>query len=153
MNILLILLALVICGAMIFIQPTAAPSALAMCALVSLPTIIVLIRTHNDRQFLLRLFLIGLLARMVIGTIIYTARLEDFFGGDANTYDALGQALNASWHGNDFQRQIYTNYVESGAGAWGMFYLVAIVYELIGNNIFAIQLINASVGSASAIIV
>ena len=85
MNILLIVLALIICGAMIFLQPTAAPSALVMCALVSLPTIIVLIRTHNDRTFLLRLFLVGLLARMVIGTIIYTANLEEFFGGDAIT--------------------------------------------------------------------
>ena len=153
MNILLISVALVICGAMIFVQPTAAPSALAMCALVSLPTIIILIRSHNDRAFLLRLFLVGLLARMIIGTIIFTAQLEDFFGGDAITYDLLGQSLNQSWHGDDFHRQIYNNFVASGAGAWGMLYLVAIVYELIGNNIFAIQLINASVGSATAIIV
>ena len=34
-----------------------------------------------------------------------------------------------------------------------MLYMVAIVYELIGTNIFAIQLINASVGAATAIIV
>jgi dolichyl-phosphate-mannose-protein mannosyltransferase len=153
MNILLIGLGLLICGAMIFLQPTHAPSALAMCALVSLPTTIILIRTRNDKAFLLRLFLIGLLARMVIGTIIFTAGLEDFFGGDATTYDIFGQSLVQSWHGDDFHRQAYENFVASGASAWGMLYLVAGVYELIGTNIFAIQLINASVGSATAIIV
>ncbi|HEU5459353.1 MAG TPA: glycosyltransferase family 39 protein [Pyrinomonadaceae bacterium] len=153
MNILLIGLALIICGAMIFLQPTHAPSALAMCALVSLPTTIILIRTRDDRAFLLRLFLIGLLARMVIGTIIYTAHLEEFFGGDALTYDFYGQSLVKSWHGDDFHTETYNNFVASGASAWGMLYLVAIVYELIGSNIFAIQLINASVGSATAIIV
>ena len=153
MNILLIGLALVICSGMIVIQPNVAPSALAMCALVSLPTTIILIRTRDDKTFLLRLFLLGLLARMVIGTIIFTAHLEDFFGGDANTYDIFGQALVQLWHGDDYQRQAYENFVASGASAWGMLYLVAIVYELIGTNIFAIQLINASVGSASAIVV
>ena len=153
MNILLIGLALAICGGVIFVQPTLAPSALAMCALVSLPTTIILIRTRNDRAFLLRLFLLGLLVRMIIGTIILTAHLEDFFGGDANTYDMLGQSLVQSWHGDDFHRQAYENFVSSGASAWGMLYLVAIVYELIGTNIFAIQLINASVGSATAIVV
>jgi 4-amino-4-deoxy-L-arabinose transferase-like glycosyltransferase len=153
MNILLIGLGLLICGGMIFLQPSHAPSALAMCALVSLPTIAVLIRTHNDREFLMRLFLIGLLARFVIGTIIFTAHWENFFGGDAITYDSLGQSLVLSWHGDDFARQAYENFAASGAGAWGMLYLVAIVYEIIGTNIFAIQLINASAGSATAIIV
>lgn len=153
MNILLIGLTLLICGAVIFIHPREAPGALAMCATVSVPTLIILARSHLDKTFLLRLFLIGVLARIIVGTVIYYFHLEEFFGGDAYTYDIYGQSLVASWHGDEFHAQAYANFVASGASAWGMIYLVAIVYELIGTNVFAVQLVNASVGSVTAIIV
>lgn len=153
MNILLIGLTLLICGAVIFIKPSEAPGALAMCAAVSLPTIIVLARSHNDKTFLLRLFILAVLVRIILATLIFTFHWEDFFGGDANTYDIYGQSLAASWHGDDFHAQAYANFVASGASAWGMIYLVAIVYELIGTNMFAIQLVNASIGAATAVIV
>jgi 4-amino-4-deoxy-L-arabinose transferase-like glycosyltransferase len=153
MNILLIGLALVICGAVMSIKPIEAPAALAMCAVASLPTAFILIRDRTDRTFLLRLFLLAVLARIVLGTIIFSMGLEDFFGGDAITYDQFGQSLVESWHGNEFHSEAYTNFVSSGASAWGMLYLVAGVYELVGANIFAIQLINASVGATTAILV
>jgi 4-amino-4-deoxy-L-arabinose transferase-like glycosyltransferase len=152
MNILLLVLALAVSGAVIFLNPAHGPGALAMCAIVSLPTAIVLIRSRDDKTFLLRLFLIALLVRICIASVIFYANLEEFFGGDANTYDLFGQSLVQSWAGNEFHSTAYTNFVASGASAWGMLYLVAIVYELIGTNIFAIQLINASVGAATAII-
>ena len=153
MNILLIGLTLVICGAAIFIKPVEAPGALAMCAAVSLPTLIILARSHDDKTFLMRLFLIAVLVRIILATVIFVGHMEEFFGGDANTYDIFGQSLVQSWHGNEFHDFAFTNFVSSGASAWGMLYLVAGVYELIGTNMFAIQLINASVGAASAIIV
>lgn len=153
MNILLIALALAICGGVIFLNPVDAPGAFAMCAVVSLPTAIILIRNRTDKTFLLRLFLIALLARILLGTVIFMAHLEEFFGGDANTYDVFGQSLVEAWAGNEFHSTAYTNFVASGASAWGMLYLVAAVYKLIGTNMFAIQLINASVGSVTAIIV
>ena len=153
MNILLIALALGISGAVIFLNPVHGPGALAMSAIVSLPTFFILIRTRQDRTFLLRIFLIALLVRIILGTVIFMAHLEDFFGGDANTYDIFGQSLVQSWHGNEFHTQAYQNFVASGASAWGMLYLVASVYELIGTNILAIQFINASIGAATAIIV
>jgi hypothetical protein len=153
MNILLIGLTLLICGAAMFVQPAHAPGALVMCAVVSLPTLIILARSHNDRTFLLRLFILGVLVRIIVASIIFTAHWEEFFGGDANTYDIYGQSLAASWHGNEFHSQAYTNFIASGASAWGMLYLVAIVYELVGTNMFAVQLVNASIGSATAVIV
>ena len=153
MNILLIGLALGICGAVIFLNPVYGPGALAMCALVSLPTTFILIRSHDDRTFLLRLFLLGVLARIIIGTIIYMAHLEEFFGGDAHTYDIFGQSLVRSWHGDEYHTQAYTNFVSSGASAWGMLYVVGIVYELVGPNMLAVQFVNASAGSATAIVV
>ena len=153
MNILLIALTLVICGAVIFIKPSEAPGALAMCAAVSLPAVFILARNRHDKTFLLRLFLLGLLVRIIIGTIIFVGNMEEFFGGDAHTYDYFGQGLVQSWRGNEFYDTAYSNFVASGASAWGMIYLVAIIYELIGTNIFAVQLVNASVGSSTAIIV
>ena len=153
MNILLIGLTLLICGVVIFLKPSEAPGALAMCALVSLPTVFILARTRQDKTFLLRLFLLGVLIRLIVGTIIFVGNMEEFFGGDANTYHYFGASLVQSWHGNDYHDVAYTNFISSGASAWGMVYLVAVVYELIGSNLFAIQLINASLGSVTAIIV
>ena len=153
MNILLIGLTLLLCGVTIFLKPDEAPGALAMCALVSLPTIIILARTREDKTFLLRLFLLGVLARIIVGTIINVGNLEEFFGGDANTYHIFGASLVQSWHGNEFHDMAYENFISSGASAWGMLYLVAGIYELIGTNMFAVQLVNASLGSATAIVV
>lgn len=153
MNILIIGLTLLICGVTIFLKPEEAPGALTMCALVSLPTVFILARTRDDKTFLLRLFLLGVLARIIVGTIINVGNLEEFFGGDANTYHIFGASLVQSWHGNEFHDMAYENFISSGASAWGMLYLVAGIYELIGTNMFAVQLVNASLGSATAIVV
>jgi len=153
MNILLILLTLLICGGVIYVKPSEAPGALAFCAAVSVPTLIVLARSGIEKTFLLRVFLIAVLVRVILGTIIFTGNMEDFFGGDANTYDIFGQSLVESWHGNAYHTAKYEGFVQSGASAWGMLYLVAGVYELIGANKLAIQLINASVGAATAVVV
>jgi hypothetical protein len=47
----------------------------------------------------------------------------------------------------------YQSFVASGAGAWGMLYLVAGIYELVGRNLLAVQLVNASVGAVTGIVV
>ena len=152
MNILITGLMLALCVGVITLKPTAGPGALIVCALVSAPTLIILARPSQERTFLLRLFLLALMIRIVLATIIL-GRMENFFGGDAITYDTLGQSLLAAWHGDAYHATLYSAFVRSGAGAWGMLYMVAGVYELIGSNRFAIQLINASIGAATAIIV
>lgn len=136
-----------------FLNPSQAPGALAFCALACLPTLIVLARTREQKTFLMRLFVVAVLVRIIIATVIFTAHLEEFFGGDANTYDIFGQSLVEAWHGDAYHAGKYKSFVQSGASAWGMIYLVAVVYELIGPNMLAIQLINAAVGSATAIVV
>ena len=88
-----------------------------------------------------------------MGAIIYAGHLEEFFGGDANTYDSFGLSLNAAWHGDIYSAAAYHSFVSSGAGAWGMLYLVAGVYELIGRNMLAIQFINAAVGAATPAVI
>ena len=153
MNTVFILLVVAVCGGTLFVRPSEAPAALAMCAIAALPTIIILARTPEQRTFLMRLFVLALVVRMILAVVIYVGHMEEFFGGDANTYDTFGQSLVEAWHGNEYHQAKYEGFVVSGATAWGMIYLVAAVYELVGPNMLAIQLINAAIGAATAIVV
>jgi 4-amino-4-deoxy-L-arabinose transferase-like glycosyltransferase len=101
----------------------------------------------------MRLFLIAVIIRIVLSMAIFVGHAEEFFGGDANTYDIFGQSLVASWHGDTYHASKFAGFTHTGASAWGMLYLVAVVYEVIGRNMLAIQLINASIGAATAIVV
>ncbi|HEU4832952.1 MAG TPA: glycosyltransferase family 39 protein [Pyrinomonadaceae bacterium] len=134
-------------------MPTEGPGALVMCAVVSAPTLLILARTHDEKTFLLRLFLIGLMVRIVLAAVINMGHMEEFFGGDANTYDIFGQSLREGLHGNSYHMEKYQSFVASGAGAWGMLYLVAGIYEVVGRNLLAVQLVNASIGAATGIVV
>jgi len=153
MNTLIIGLILFICTALIWLMPAEGPGALVMCAVVSLPTILILARTHDEKTFLFRLFLVGLLVRIVLAAVINMGHMEEFFGGDANTYDLFGQSLLQGLYGDDYHMQKYQSFVASGAGAWGMLYLVAGIYNVVGRNMLAIQLVNASVGAATGVVV
>jgi hypothetical protein len=153
MNIVIIASILAIFGGVIFVRPEEGPGALAMCVLTSVPTIIVLARAPEHRTFLMRLFLIAVVVRIVLSMAIFVGHAEEFFGGDANTYDIFGQSLVASWHGDTYHASKFAGFTHTGASAWGMLYLVAAVYEVIGRNMLAIQLINASIGAATAIVV
>jgi 4-amino-4-deoxy-L-arabinose transferase-like glycosyltransferase len=126
---------------------------MAICAVVSLPTLFILLRSHEDRNFLLRLFVLAVLVRVILATFIFIAGYEAFFGGDATTYDIFGKSLLQSWHGDAYHSARYAGFIKSGAGAWGMLYVVAGVYQVVGENRFAVQLINASVGASTAIVV
>src|SRR5687767_5875966 len=100
MNTILIAITLVICGAVIYLLPSAAPGALAFCVGVSIPTLIVLARAGEEKRFVSRLFLLAVLVRIIVASIIYLGNMQEFFGGDANTYHIFGESLNMSWHGD-----------------------------------------------------
>jgi hypothetical protein len=153
MNILIIALILAIFGGVSFMRPEEGPGALAMCVLISVPTIIILARAPEHRTFLMRLFLIALIVRIVLAMVIFVGHMEEFFGGDANTYDIFGQSLVQAWHGDVYHAGKFLSFTQSGASAWGMLYLVGAVYEVIGPNMLAIQLINASVGATTGVVV
>ena len=153
MNTLLIALALAVGGAVIYLIPGQAAGALAFCVLVSVPTLWAVARGGEEKTFLLRLFLLAVVVRIVIASVIYLGNMQEFFGGDANTYHLFGESLNQSWHGDGYHTSRYIAFIQSGAGAWGMLYVVAAVYEVLGANMFAVQLINASVGASTAILI
>jgi hypothetical protein len=111
-------------------------------------------RQENHGRFLLRLFVAGLLARMIVAIAIFTFRGQDFFGGDAITYDVFGNAQLLGWGGDKFSQSIANQFVQSGEGSgWGMVYLVAAVYGIIGRNMLAIQLMNSVFGAATAVVI
>jgi 4-amino-4-deoxy-L-arabinose transferase-like glycosyltransferase len=153
MNVLLTIITLATCAAVIWFNPTYAPGALAVCAFTSLPTLFIIMRSGEERTFLMRLLILALLARIIVATIIFVGGKEEFFGGDANTYHIFGRSLAMSWHGDVYHTERYMGYIKSGASAWGMLYVVAAIYEVVGENKFAIQLFNAAIGSATAIVV
>src|SRR5258708_13722333 len=114
--------------------------ALPIAALVGL----VISQIKEERPFLFRLFVSAFLVRVLIGTLIYGLRLQEFFGGDALTYDYFGHALVQVWNGNkSYQGAID---VFSGGGAasgWGMLYMLGASSMIIGRNMFPAQFPNS----------
>ena len=169
MNAVLTLLYLLLCvGIVIFVPTLVAPyvadygiftgfdAAKAVLLCTALATIVGFYsyRREIDGPFLLRLFVAGLITRVVISLAIFVFRGQDFFGGDAITYDFYGSAQLLGWGGDKYYQSLANLFVRSGEGSgWGMVYLVAAVYGLIGRNMLAIQLMNAVFGSATAVVV
>src|SRR6185369_6510419 len=58
-----------------------------------------IIKGNTDRRFLLRLFVVALALRWVVAFLIYSKHLQLFFGGDAQTFDIVGNALSQAWQG------------------------------------------------------
>jgi hypothetical protein len=150
MNGLLLVVALVMLGAVLLMAPADGAGA----TLVALPVAALagwlIYRAKIDQQFLIRLFVAGLLVRIFVGTMIFVFQQQTFFGGDAITYDFFGYALLRTWEGDKY----YQYYVDlfSGGGAasgWGMLYMVAVIYKIIGQNMLATQYVNSILGAAT----
>lgn len=111
-------------------------------------------RQPNYGSYLLRLFIGALLVRIILGTAIFVFNGQDFFGGDALTYDQIGFAQLLAWGGDRYQRSVVGLFVdEAGGSGWGMVYFVACVYGLIGRNMLAIQFVNSVLGAVTAIVI
>lgn len=151
MNALLTLLALVLLLGLVVAETSLGPPAVLVCLGVAVPIGLTIYRSEIDRAFLLRLFVAGLLVRVLIGIIIFFFGMQEFFGGDAYTYDSLGMALIRAWRGDQYYRGMVDQF--SGGGGWGMLYMVAAVYAIIGRNMLAIQLVNAVLGAATACVI
>lgn len=108
-------------------------------------------RFTSEREFLTTVFLGALLVRLAFGVFIHVFDLREFFGGDANTYDFNGWRLVEHWMGQISSDDLALQRAWSTAGpGWGMNYLVAGIYYVIGRNIFAAQSFCAVFGAATA---
>jgi len=149
-NGLLTILALAIFVAVLAVAPADGAGA----TLITVPLVAVIgfmvFRITEDRKFLLRLFVAALLVRVLIGTLIYVFHLQDFFGGDAFTYDLFGNALLQTWEGDKYYQTMVDMFTGGGrSSGWGMIYMVAAVYKVIGRNMLAIQYLNSILGAAT----
>jgi hypothetical protein len=106
----------------------------------------------TNMRFLFRVFIAALIVRWVVALFISSRGLQGYLGGDASTYDYFGNALCQSWQGLiDPRSQWLTYFTGTGRSGWGMYYYVGAVYYLIGQNAFAIQLINCTFGAAACV--
>jgi hypothetical protein len=169
MNALLTLLYLLLCiGIVVFVPPLVLPHvneygvfngfdaarAVLLCTALAAIAGFYCYKRETNGPFLLRLFVAGLLVRMIVGVAIFTFRGQEFFGGDAMTYDFFGHAQMLGWSGDKYFQTIANQFVRSGEGSgWGMVYLVAAVYRVVGRNMLAVQLMNAVMGAATAVII
>jgi len=169
MNGLLTLLYLVLCTAIVVFVPslvapyvgdygvvTAVDTAKAVILCTALASLagVYSYKQEADGSFLLRLFIAALLVRMLLGTAIFVFKGQQFFGGDAITYDFFGFAQLRGWRGERYYQAIAQTFVQSGEGSgWGMVYLVAAIYGIIGRNMLAVQFINSVFGAATAVII
>lgn len=151
MNAFLMAVALAILGVVFVLAPNeGGPAVMLILPLVAVVSLL-LYRLENDRRFLIRLFLSAVLVRVFVGTLIYVFHLQEFFGGDALTFDFFGNALRLVWDGQTQYMRAVDLFSSNGAGSgWGMLYLVAAVYKIVGQNMLATQYVNCVLGAASA---
>ena len=152
MNALLAALSVALAGVVALAVPGGAAATLfgAACAFV---VGLLLSKTEPaHRSFLMKVFVAGLLVRVAVGVLINVFKLQEFFGGDALTYDFVGAALLESFRHRDVEMSGDLQVWASGSG-WGMVYLVAAIYAVVGKNMLAVQFFNAVVGAATAPVV
>ncbi|PYS60944.1 MAG: hypothetical protein DMF74_17395, partial [Acidobacteria bacterium] len=153
MNALLGILTAIVFVAVLLVVPahSDAAGALTVCVLLAFPVGVLLWRNKVEGQFLLQVFVAALLVRVLVGAVINVFELQEFFGGDALTYDFYGFALVKSWGGDHYyQSNLNIFFGEYGQSAWGMVYMVGAIYRVIGRNMLAIQFTNAVFGAATA---
>ena len=169
MNAILTILALVSCGIIILVVPSmvtpfaadygvitvaSTGKAVLLCTALAALAGLYSYRQGTNGPFLLKVFLAALLVRMMLGSTIFAFHGQDFFGGDAITYDQVGFAQLLAWGGDKYQASQVSSFVGiTGASGWGMVYLVAVIYGLIGRNMLAVQLVNSVLGAVTAVII
>jgi 4-amino-4-deoxy-L-arabinose transferase-like glycosyltransferase len=129
--------------------------AIILCGVLAAGVAWLLTHVKDAGGFLTRLFVAALLFRVAMAALIFVTNTQEFFGGDAYTYDTLGMSLLKSWEGSLYDAGLVLRFVGKGysGSGWGMIYLVGGIYSLIGRNMFAVQLVNAVAGAASAPII
>src|ERR1700760_2256129 len=139
MNALLALSALALAVGVSLIFPEEGAAAVVFSAALAAATGLLISRHRTHARFLVQTFVAGLLIRMTIGALINYFHLQEFFGGDAFTYDYHGILYKQFWTGElsyGFYDQLLRLFVYRN---WGMGYLVGAIYFVLGRNMLAVQ--------------
>ncbi len=149
-RVLALLLFLVILVVTIYTYPEQAAAVMTLTVTSALVIIFIRHLTADD-EFLLRIFVIGLLFRVTFGLITHVLELRDFFAADADQYHGWATRLYTIWFEDVFTNDALSQRVmDMNANSWGMIYFVAIIYAITGPNILAAQFVCAVVGAATA---
>lgn len=147
MNALLLALLLALGSAVFYLIPDYGAGAVLTCYVAAGVAAFFIYRSPVDKKVLLYIFAAGLIVRMALGTAIYMAKLQEFFGGDAITYDGLGYDTWLHWERYGLSALLDG---AGGVSGWGMLYIVAAIYGAVGRNMLAVQYFNAVLGAATA---
>lgn len=164
MRALLLFLYLIVCAVIVFAVPAIvapfatfstfdAGQAVLLCLVLATIVGYFVYRHNEEKSFLLQLFAWALLVRMLLATGIFIFNVQEFFGGDALTYDFFGFAQMKAWQGDSYYKAIADRFMDGQASAWGMINMVALVYSIIGRNTLAVQFVNSIIGAATAVLV
>jgi hypothetical protein len=164
MRAVLLFVLLVVCAVIVFAVPAIvaplteystydAGQAVLFCLTLAIIVGFFVYRNTEHRSFLLQLFGWALVVRMIVATGIFIFNVQEFFGGDALTYDYFGFAQMKAWQGDTYYKVIANHFMEGQASAWGMINMVALVYSVIGRNTLAVQFVNSIIGAATAVLV
>lgn len=130
--------------------PNGALSVLLILAIM-IPAVFIMQKFPEKKDFLINIFLLGLLLRLWLGIVIHIFDLRDAFGPDAFTYDQLGQRLYEVWMGDNAPNDLGTVYATNpNHVGWGMIRLVAIIYTIFGQSILVAQSFCAVFGALTA---
>lgn len=130
-----------------------AGQAVLVCLILASLAGYLIYQDKEEGTFLVHLFAWALLIRILVATGIFMFNMQEFFGGDAITYDFYGQAQMKAWQGDSFYKVIADRFMNGQASAWGMVNLIALLYTIIGRNTLAVQFVNSVIGAATAVLV
>lgn len=129
-------------------------SALLVCLVPSVLAVTIIQRYATEKDFLIRVFLIGLLVRISFATFLHVFEYRTFFGEDSGVYDVFGDKIANYWWGTYGTKDVYLQRALSiGDAGWGMKYLIGAIYFLVGRNPFAAQLFITVFGAFTSILI
>ncbi len=71
------------------------------------------------------------------------------FWGDSATYDEGGWLMSLQWEGQGLLNPYYSGKVSG----WGFFYFIASIYYVFGHNQLLAQIVNATIGAATVLVI
>jgi len=110
---------------------------------------LIVIKRLDDNPFLTQLFMGALLIRVLLASLLFVLQVDSFFGPDIPIFDEIGYATLQVWKGNLYFKEIARDFLSINGSPWGMIYMVAGIYGILGRNLLAVQFTNAVLGAAT----
>lgn len=129
-------------------------AALLTGTVVTLGSLVVVNRQQEDRQFVVRLWLLAVGLRILSALAIYQLGLRDRLAPDWETYDFFGSELTRYWQEGGLTGAAWiTSDIARYRSGWGMYYFVGAIYYVIGRNPLALQLVCGVAGANACVLV